>query len=40
MQGKKEPDGKPSGFPVGITMIVPYGPGGGSGQIAAAMAGA
>merc|ERR1712096_353402 len=32
---------KPSGFPSrALTMIVPYGPGGGSGQIAAAMAGA
>ncbi|MEC9460657.1 MAG: tripartite tricarboxylate transporter substrate binding protein, partial [SAR324 cluster bacterium] len=30
---------KPSGFPSrALTMIVPYGPGGGSGQIAAAMA--
>jgi tripartite-type tricarboxylate transporter receptor subunit TctC len=32
---------KPSGFPSrALTMVVPYGPGGGSGQIAAAMAGA
>jgi len=32
---------KPSGFPSrALTMIVPYGPGGGSGQIAAAMAAA
>jgi tripartite-type tricarboxylate transporter receptor subunit TctC len=38
---KKTSMAKPSGFPSrALTMIVPYGPAGGSGQIAAAMAGA
>ena len=36
---KRSSMAKPSGFPSrALTMIVPYGPGGGSGQIAAAMA--